>query len=303
MRILIISLSLLALASCTFGGSKTPVATTNTGTTDTSGSTVQKAAPTEVAKDTYVTLNYTLHDGSPDGKILETTVYSTAQANGMSGSESNFQPFSTMIGTKQVIPGFENGLIGMKKGEKKVIEVLPEVGYWTGPVISMVPKYQIAPVFTITQDKKIFSDVVTETVSRDKLPENMKDATVGQVFTGANNATAKVTAVTNSGITLAIENTTNPFYKKSVVVGAVSDVPEQGVSYKITAINGTGVTIEVTNKNSPFYNKKFAVGESIELPSGKLEIRDIQQDEVEVAQYHPMMGKTLYFDVEVLDIK
>jgi FKBP-type peptidyl-prolyl cis-trans isomerase len=42
-----------------------------------------------------------------------------------------FQPFEVIIGTNGVIPGFEKGLLGMKKGEKKTIMVPPELGYGT----------------------------------------------------------------------------------------------------------------------------------------------------------------------------
>ncbi|MFZ2256007.1 MAG: hypothetical protein WAW59_01655 [Patescibacteria group bacterium] len=131
----------------------------------------------------------------------------------------------------------------------------------------------------------------------------MKTAIVGQVFTGANNSTAIVKSVTATDMTLEIENTNNPFYGKNIAIGTTAESVEQGASYKITAIEGTGVTLEVTNKNSPFYNKKFAVGESIESPSGKVEIREINGEEVVIAQYHPMVGKTLFFDIEILDIK
>lgn len=305
MRILIASLALLTLASCTLTNKAIINTDTKPTTTEiTSGATVEKVTPTEVADGTYVTLNYTLRDGAADGKVLETTVYSVGQSNGFTGkTESDYTPFSVMVGSQQLIPGFEKGLIGMKKGDKKTIEVPPELGYGTGPVLSTIPKFQIAPVFTITQDKAIFADVLTETVTRDQLPEDMKAATIGQVFTGANNATAKVVKATDTDITLEIQNTNNPFYKKKVVVGATAESAEQGATYKITKIVGTGVTIEVTNKNSPFYNKNFSVGETLDLPSGKVEIKEIKDEEVVIAQSHPMAGKTLFFDIEILDIK
>lgn len=303
MRILLVSLAVLSLASCGLKTS-TPTLTDSTGSNmETSGSTVEKVTPTEIADGTYVTLNYTLRDGAVDGPILETTVYSIAQANSIEGEEASFQPFSVMMGAQQLIPGFENALIGMKKGEKKTIEVPPELGYGTGPVLSTVPKYQIAPVFTITQDKTLFGDTVTETVERVNLPEDMQSAVVGQVFTGANNATAKVTSVDDTSVTLEIENTNNPFYGKKIVVGATAESITDDASFKILAMEGTGVTLEVTNKNSPFYNKKFAVGEFIDSPSGKIEIMEIQDEDIVIAQYHPMVGKTLFFDVEILEIK
>lgn len=74
---------------------------------------------------------------------------------------------------------------------------------------------------------------------------------------------------------------------------------------KITKMSNTGVTLEVTNKESPFYNKKFAVGESFESPKGKITINAIDKEKstTTIAIGHPMMGKTLFFDVEIADIK
>lgn len=168
---------------------------------------------------------------------------------------------------------------------------------------STVPKYQIAPVFTLTQDKSVFADTISETVPREQLPEDMKDATVGQVFTGANNATATVTSADATSITLDIENRSNPFYGKKIVVGATAETEQKDTTFKITAIQGTGVTLEITNKNSPFYNKDFTTGATIDTPNGKIEIKEIQDENIIVSQYHPMAGKTLFFDIEIIDIK
>jgi FKBP-type peptidyl-prolyl cis-trans isomerase 2 len=131
----------------------------------------------------------------------------------------------------------------------------------------------------------------------------MKSAKIGQVFTGANNSTAKVTAVDTTSITLQINNTNNPYYGKKVVVGATAENETKDATFKIVKMEGTGVTLEVTNKKSPFYNKKFAVGESIDTQNGKTEIREITDESLVIAQYHPMVGKTLFFDVEVVEIK
>jgi len=153
------------------------------------------------------------------------------------------------------------------------------------------------------QDKSVFADIVTETVERVDLPDDMRDAQVGQVFTGANDATARVVQANTDNITLEIANTNNPFYKKKIEVGATAESAGGEAIFKITKISGTGVTLEITNKNSPFYNKNFAPGESIDTPSGKIEIQEILEDDIVIAQYHPMVGKTLFFDIEILDIK
>lgn len=300
MRLFVISSLLLVLSSCTLPFGKN----TETPTTEVTPPPVTEAPVVEkvVGANNLVTLNYTLRDAA-DSRILETTVQAVAEANGLYQSGATYQPFQVMIGANSVIPGFEKGLIGMKKGEKKVIRVSPEEGYGTGAQLSQIPKSQIAPVFTMKQPRSLVQDMVTQTVERSQITdEAMKNAQVGQVFTGANGARGTVTATTDTGITFEIENVDNPFYKKPLAVGLVSE--NDFASFKVTELTDTEVGIEVTNKQSPFYNRDFAVGSSIDLPQGgKISIVEIGADTVTIGQAHPMMGKTLEFDVDVLDIQ
>ncbi len=270
MRILIISTLLLTLSSCAlpFGKKDTvvtpppvaPVVTETPVVTPPATQVGEKA----ISNGSLAFLNYTLRDGAPDGKILETTVETVARENNLYNTGANYAPFQVMIGANNVIVGFEKGLLGLKKGERKVIQVSPEEGYGTGARFQDIPKNQIAPVFTTTQPKKIFGDVISQTVEKSQLNDEMKNAQVGQTLTGANGATAKVTAVTPETISLDIENVDNPFYKKDIKVGITAET--QAANFKITNVTTDEVTVEVTNKQSPFYNKKFEVGESIALP-------------------------------------
>lgn len=303
MRPLILSsVLLLVLSSCTFGISSeknTNLSDESTTKTD----SVAKISPNEVKDGALVTLNYTLRQDSVDGKIIETTIEDVAKTNNLYKSGSQYQPFQVMIGGNNVIPGFEQGLIGMKKGEKKTITVSPELGYGTGPTIREIPKEQIAPIFSKTLDKELFNDTISQTVEKSQLRQDMQNAKVGDVFTGASNSTATVTAVDEGTITLAISNIDNPFYQKKLSVGATAEAADGSASFKITRLAGTGVTVEIINKQSPFFNKKFAAGESIDSPQGNISLQEIKDDSVVIAQSHPLMGKTLYFEVEVTDIQ
>ena len=300
MRILLISALLLSLASCTLPGMKNDSddkTMTTTGTT-TTGTTTSVASTGSV-----LTLNYTLRSGSPDGKIEETTLESVAQANGLYNTGSTYQPFQVALGQGQVIVGFEAGLMGVTKGEKKTIKVIPSEGYGRPVVIA---KEQVAPEFTLTRDKKMFDNVLSQTIEKSQFPAEMQDkvmnAKVGDTLTGANNATAKVSAVSSGSITLAIENVGNPFYKKEIKVGAVAT--STGADFKILSIEGTGVTLQITNKESPFYGKTFAVGESATPANGKkIMIKEIGDTTVTILADHPFMDKDLYFDIEIVDIQ
>jgi len=65
-----------------------------------------------VTEGSKVKLHYTL---KVDGKVID--------------SSRDREPFIFQVGSNQVIPGFENGIKGMKVGEKKSFKVPPKDGY------------------------------------------------------------------------------------------------------------------------------------------------------------------------------
>ncbi len=304
MRILIALSLLVSLAGCTLPGMQsdsdkmmsgammptqtTPVVTT-TGAMASTGS--------------VVSLNYTLRTDSPTGEIQETTLESVALSSGLYKTGATYKPFQVALGQSQVIVGFEAGLMGIKKWEKRMIKVIPSEGYGRPVTIA---KEQLAPEFTITRDKKMFDNTLIQTIEKSQFPAEMKEkitnAKVGDTLTGANNAVAKISAVSADSITLAIENTGNPFYKKEVKVGAT--VTGSGADFKVVSMEGTGVTLQITNKESPFYGKKFAVGESITPPNGnKITVKEIGDKTITILADHPFMAKDLYFEVEAVDVQ
>jgi FKBP-type peptidyl-prolyl cis-trans isomerase 2 len=141
--------------------------------------TVQPTSPTEMmsgmtmaSTGSVLTLNYTLRTDSPTGSIQETTLESVAISSGLYKTGSTYKPFQVALGQGQVIVGFEAGLMGLKKGEKKTIKVIPSEGY--GRPVS-IAKEQIAPEFSITRDKKMFDNVLIQTIEKSQFPADMKD--------------------------------------------------------------------------------------------------------------------------------
>lgn len=254
-------------------------------------------------KDDLVKVEYTLRLDSPKGKIVESNVKDIVLSNGLTNSTS--EPFTFIIWSNTVISGFEQGILSMKIGEKKMIKVLPKDGYGTFSIEKTVKKEEVAPKFTLTVDKDRFADTVTEVISKKTLALSYPDLTVGKVLTGSNNTQATVIKDDNEFVTLSITNSNNPFYGKSLVVGWVAE--KDNTIYTIQSITPTKITLDVVNKNSPFYGKKFQSGVSVTLPNGqgKMRIKSIKDDVVILIMKntHPLAGKILYFDVKLLDIQ
>lgn len=79
-------------------------------------------------------------DGVKVGDVI-TIHYTGTLENGVKFDSSldRGQPFEFTLGVGQVIKGFDNGILGMKVGEKKKIVISPEDGYGATTVGSIPP--------------------------------------------------------------------------------------------------------------------------------------------------------------------
>ena len=67
----------------------------------------------EVKKGDKVKIHYT-------GKLKDGSIFDSSEGR---------EPLEFTVGGNMVVPGFENGVIGMKKGENKTISISPEEAY------------------------------------------------------------------------------------------------------------------------------------------------------------------------------
>jgi FKBP-type peptidyl-prolyl cis-trans isomerase 2 len=109
-----------------------------------------------------VTVNYT-------GKLEDGTVFDSSLIEGR-------EPLSVTLGQGALIPGFENGLIGMGVGESKTIEINPEDAY--GQI-----------------NEEAFVDI-----PKDKVPENVEVGMMLQTFGPAGVSVVKVLEINEETI-------------------------------------------------------------------------------------------------------
>lgn len=118
-KLILLSLSFSLLASCTLPWSKESDDTLSQNpNVSTSGACIaswstagtinaQVSTGTISQKNMMATLNYVLHTDSPTGKIVDTSVETVAKCAGLFQSGSTYKPFEFVLGTNQVVPGFE----------------------------------------------------------------------------------------------------------------------------------------------------------------------------------------------------
>jgi len=139
----------------------TPPASTQTGTAK-SGDTVQ--------------VDYTLR--LDDGTVVDSSVGKT--------------PFQFTLGTGDVIPGFNNAVLGMAIGQSKTAVIPPELGYGTR------------------------NEALVATVSRSQMGPGV-NPTVGQalILTHADGTTARVTVIAVTDTTVTVDGN-NPLAGKTL---------------------------------------------------------------------------------------
>ncbi len=79
-------------------------------------------------KGDFVRVNYT-GKIKETGKIFDTTDEKVARENDLYNENINFKPSPIVIGAGHVIKGLDDALVGTEVGEKKTIEIPPELGY------------------------------------------------------------------------------------------------------------------------------------------------------------------------------
>lgn len=65
------------------------------------------------------------------GKLEDGTVFDSSVSRGT--------PFSFTLGENKVIRGWEEGILGMKEGEKKTLTIPPELGYGEFGIPGVIP--------------------------------------------------------------------------------------------------------------------------------------------------------------------
>ena len=81
-----------------------------------------------------------------DGKVFDTSIEKIAKENNITKPE--YKPLEFTVGNGSVIKGFDEGVVGMKVGETRIMTISPEKGY--GPsnpqMIQVMPIFQDMPL-------------------------------------------------------------------------------------------------------------------------------------------------------------
>lgn len=91
--------------------------------------------------------------GHIDGKVFDTSNESVAKQNDIYIANRTYRPLKFTVGKGEMIPGLDEGVIGMKVGEMKTLTIPPEKAYGqfdpgkisTYPIIESIPATKTIP--------------------------------------------------------------------------------------------------------------------------------------------------------------
>ncbi|MCZ7381862.1 MAG: FKBP-type peptidyl-prolyl cis-trans isomerase [Candidatus Methanoperedens sp.] len=128
----------------------------------------------------------------PDGKVFDTNIETVAKENNLFNAQRTYTPFQFVVGHKQVIKGFDEGVIGMKVGDSITLTIPPEKAYPLKPdLIRVVPIVQDFP-------------------ANDTLPK-MFNISIGEFnqYFGTNHTIGNTVKIPDTNINITIKNITS----------------------------------------------------------------------------------------------
>ena len=266
-----------------------------------------------------------------DGTVFDTSILEEAKNAGIYNESRIYEPLTLKIGDGSTIPGFENGLLGMKEGETKTITIPPEQGYgpedpnlkftqtkileevpkiqeitrfeeiprtFQATVSSFVSRYAKQPTVGMVVDLADWPGQVVQVTATDVVIEHKPE--VGKSFTNEV-TTLTVTEIKDSTIVLRYDPKVGdllPTEIGNLVVLEVTDTTmkvEAMPQKQIETIFGVANVVESGDKYLIRVNPK--VGDDIVYQNQIGKVVEVTANDFVVDFNHPLAGETLYFTV------
>jgi FKBP-type peptidyl-prolyl cis-trans isomerase 2 len=240
-----------------------------------------------------------------NGSVFDTNIAAVAQRIGTYSFSTSYAPLNITLGNGDVIPGFEQALYGMRKGESKHVIVTPDQGYGN---------YSIGKTAEIPLDNEVDRVVTAERtviVPTNVLRQEHPDAQEGQSFqNGGTNYT--IMSIGPANTTLFLEAAPGDLLR----VGGTSwnstvlNVTAREVIVRQDPVNGTTITtalgpVQVTVEPTKLSLHLFlGVGDSWQAgPLNGYRVTMLNATYATVDANHPLAGKTLIFNLTVVDVQ
>lgn len=249
-----------------------------------------------------------------DGKVFDTNIREVAEDDSIPkafvfNKRQSYESLNFTVGAGQVIPGFEEGIIGMKVGEEKTITLQPEEAYGKDDpsMIEVLPKQVEQPIRETHE--------ITKSVSRQAFTSNFQtEPEVGATYTLSNGVNLTVTKVGGENVTIKYDlergdtvsdpagrwndtvvaaNDTHFTVRHEVREGEVYEEAGYPWTVRVTEVGEENFTVRRVLDEGPTYVNTFG---------GPREVRE-NETSIIIDFNQPLAGETLTFDVEVVGLE
>jgi FKBP-type peptidyl-prolyl cis-trans isomerase 2 len=252
----------------------------------------------------------------PDGTVFDTSDPEVALSAGIYQEGRPYQPLIVVMGAHNVIKGFEDGLLGMKEGDRKTLNIAPEDGY--GPLdptkIDVVPQLNDIPV-TQTIEREIevpgiqfnmtfgTENEVGDTVTVPDSPINLTIIEIGDIVKLSYDM--EVGDRIERGDTLWVDevievNSTHIVIRRDVEVGEIIQFPETPWNSTVLEVSETNMTLQ----HNPIPDTTILTTVQTMFGPQQLPVQiHFNETHITMDSNHRLAGKTLIFEVEVVAIE
>ena len=241
-----------------------------------------------------------------NGTVFDTSDEETAKDAGLYNPARNYEPLEFIVGSGQMIKGFDVGVLNMKLGEKKKLVLTDDQAYgeYDPTTIQSIPRVDVLNrTFEVNKSVEVPADQFKQVFN--------EDAVVGKSYTSqqvpwkykakeikAGNVLLEIDVKKGDVVMLPQMPWTSEVIEVGAVMIKIKHNPQQG---QVVPTSFGNATLEVTAKEI-----KIKVdpekGKVVRTPFGQSVIKDFNATAIILDLNHPLAGKTLIFDVEIVNI-
>ncbi len=240
-----------------------------------------------------------------NGTVFDTNIPQEAQIAGIYRSGRQYRPLTVTIGKNQVVPGFEQALIGMRVGDIKTVTIPPEQGYGKEspfkvaaiPLLKNISRYQAVSRIVI--------------IPRSLFDQDHANVSVGENITeGGTSYTVELLNATNATLLLDVPIGANITLPETTWPSMVLNETDAALLVRQDPVNGSttdtalgNVLVTVTNDTITL-RLPFQVGGVWKNPQyGTGRVTAVNATTAIVDFNNPLAGKNLTFQITMLDIQ
>jgi len=242
-----------------------------------------------------------------NGEIFDTNIVDVAKSENIFNENRKYEPLEFVVGKGQVISGFEDGVIGMKIGEKNKITISPEKGYGEydkkriveldrNQYLNRTAKISKKVTLSPAQFESYFKEKpeLNKIYNPEKIPWKYKVLSIDEEMV-ISEAQIKVGEKYNLPGT--------EWNSEVISISKEEVVFRQDPKSGQKIMTGAGEAVVSVDKEYIIVSAKPEINQQIMSSYGEGIVKELNEEKIIVDVNHRLAGKTLIFYLELVEIE